>query len=652
MITRRAALLGGVAAAVAMQPTAWAQVVLTPTTPGRKPLLVPGKHSLYQRVITRPGATLSPKASAEGAKPVPGFLVYYVYARTAQWLEVGAASDGKTLGFVPVAKAIDWKHTMVGAFTNPAGRQPVLFLDSDADARKLILDPDPAAAVAKLRQGITSGQPGPVVATEPANFVDIDAPGSFYLLPILSAELIERETGAPVRLLDVLSVPSDEPPPSDQLKGFKASLVFLIDTTSSMQPYIDATHDAMVSVVQQIGSTALKDKFRFGVAAYRDSLLDTPLLEYPTKVFAKPDFSQPADTVVPILGTIKQATASSIGFDEDPIGGLQACLNDIDWTESSPNGGRYVLLITDAGARTADNPHSVTHMNIPEIKLQLDGSKIQPMVVHLLTPDGARANDHQKARAQYTELTRTNSAGSLYYGVPNGDRAAFQQTVTDLVTALLTQVAAATGVAVDTLRGTSHGPETENAARIRQQMAVVGEAMRLANLGHQQHTQAPDVQSSFTCDRDLSNADVAGLNVRVLLTRNQLADLYKSLKIILDTGLAGRIEPQTFFTQLRSAFATAATDPQQITQITNATNVGGMLGEYLDDLPYRSQILNVTQEDWLAMGSIAQREILNGIERRLLLFESFQEQSALWHDIAQSGQPGEAVYPVPIEALP
>ncbi|MDR3519064.1 MAG: VWA domain-containing protein [Azospirillaceae bacterium] len=654
MISRRAMLLSALLLPIG---TAAAQVpgVRPAGAPGgRKPLLVAGKHELYQRIITRPGATLTPQPGAAGAQPTPGFMVYYVYQRNDQWLEVGSAADGRTQGWLPATHAIDWKHTLIGAFTNPAGRQPVLFLDSHANAQRLILDGNAAATVQRLRQDVAAGRPGSVVAMEPANFVDIDSPGHFYLLPILSAELIEREIGGPVRLLEVVSVPSVDPPPAipDRLKDFKASLVFLIDTTMSMQPYIDATREAVTAIVHRIGGTALKDKFRFGIVAYRDSLLDTPDLEYPIKVFATPDFTAPPDAVLHAMNDVREATASSIGFDEDPIGGVQATLDQIDWSMATPNGGRYILLITDSGARTADNPHSVTHLNIPEIRVAADGKKVQIMAVHLLTAEGARRHDHERASQQYRELTQTNAAGSLYYGVANGDRQAFTRTVSDLVNDLLIQIAAATGVPPETLRLPPSSADTPEQARMRDQMRVVGEAMRLANLGRIEQTQAPDVQRSFTADRDLANSDVAALNVRVLLTRNQLADLYQALKTIMEAGKAGRTEPQNFFTQLRSTFASFTTDPQQISQITSAHNIGAMIAEYLDDLPYRSQILTVSEEDWLAMGSISQREILNNIDAKLRLYQEFQEHSALWHDITHTNIPGEAVYPVPIEALP
>ena len=193
--------------------------------------------------------------------------------------------------------------------------------------------------------------------------------------------------------------------------------------------------------------------------------------------------------------------------------------------------------------------------------------------------------------------------------MPNGTPDAFAVTVRDLSRALLSQVGEAAG------RQAPAAAPPANPA-MAESVRVVGEAMKLNYLGRVANTQAPDVVRSWTTDRDLKNPDLSSLEVRVLLTRNQLSDLAKSLQTILDAGLAGRTEPRTFFTQLRSTFAAAARDPQRI---AHAASIGGLLGEYLDDLPYQSEIMDIQEADWIAMGAIAQRTVLNNIEAKLRL---------------------------------
>ncbi len=72
-------------------------------------------------------------------------------------------------------------------------------------------------------------------------------------------------------------------------------------------------------------------------------------------------------------------------------------------------GGRYVVLITDAGALDATDPKSQTRLGIPEIKALAEARGIALFAIHLQTPEG-RSN-HAHARAQYTELTRYGAAG-------------------------------------------------------------------------------------------------------------------------------------------------------------------------------------------------------------------------------------------------
>lgn len=611
----------------------------------RTPLLIEGKQSLFQRVIARPGATLSPRPDGQGAHAVPGFTVYYVYARPpggdAARIEVGRTADGHPEGWLEGAKAIEWKHAMVAAFTSPAGRQPVLFLRTERDERLLMMDSQAGQRAQALRSAATTpgADPGPVIAVEPAAAVDFSR--NFYLMPILSAERIERESGPPLRLLQVISAPAEPrraPGPPATPAQFKAGVVFVLDTTISMQPYIDRTREAIRGVVASIGGTPLRDNFRFGLVAYRDSLEDSPGLEYSTKVFGKPDFGQPADTINAGVATAREATASSNGFDEDAIGGIKAALDEIDW---SPMAGRFIVLITDAGARRAQHPHSLTHLDIAEIRELAKAKGVAVFAIHLLTPEGRARRNHEPAAAQYQELTQFGAAGPLYFPVQNGAPEAFARTVQDLTRSLLSQVGEAAGHPV--APGPAAAPAIEAAAR------VVGEAMRLTYVGRQEDTQAPDVVRSWTTDRDLADPTVSSLDVRVLLTRNQLSDLARSLQAILQAGLAGRTEPRTFFTQLRATFAAAARDPQRI---TGAQRIGALLGEYLDDLPYQSEIMDIGEADWIAMGAIAQRTILNSIEAKLRLYQEFQSNADLWVDLSGSRAAGEALFPVPIEALP
>ena len=95
----------------------------------RTPLLMEGKKTLYQRVITHPGASLY-AGQGEGStviqKAVRPFSVFYVYTRDGNWLEVGASTT-KPDGWIKATDTTAWNQALTLLFTDRSQRQPVLF---------------------------------------------------------------------------------------------------------------------------------------------------------------------------------------------------------------------------------------------------------------------------------------------------------------------------------------------------------------------------------------------------------------------------------------------------------------------------------------------------------------------------------------------
>jgi serine/threonine-protein kinase PpkA len=615
----------------------------------RRPLLIEGTTTLYQRVITRPGAVLSPRPDAAG-RPVPGFSVFYVYGRGGEganaWLEVGEGAEGRTAGFLRASAAIDWRHTMIAAFTNPAGRDPVMFFRDGEVAREAWAAPDRAARAAAFRREAAATPPtGPVVAMEPETFVDITR--QFYLLPILSARLMEPERGPSARLLEVISAPAREAAARaspEALRDFRGAVVFVVDTTISMQPYIERTREAIARVVRRIGDTAVRDNFRFGMVVYRDSTAGRPALEYTSRLVAAPDFREAPDGLLAKIAGIREATVSTDGFDEDALAGLKTALDEIKWSEF---GGRYIILITDAGTHEAPDPRSSTGLTVEGLRAiaRSEAKQVAIYAIHLRTPEGR--HNHARAERQWRALSDFPGVGPLYYPVAEGRVEAFGEVVDTLTDAILQQVADIVGRPV----GGIAPSRTATQSRIAEETAIVSHAMRLSWLGRATGAAAPDVIRAWTVDEDWTSPSPVRrpLEVRVLLTRNQLSDLASTLRGIIEAGTAGRLAPETFFERLRGLAAALSRDPRRIAELQR---VAGVFGDYLEGLPYRSAIMGITQDEWVSMGAGARREIINGLAGKLRLYEEFARQPELWVNLDGARSPSEAMYPVPLSALP
>jgi serine/threonine-protein kinase PpkA len=640
-------LLALTAMAATLTAVVWAPAT-TEAQEVRRPLLIEGKSTLHQRVLTRPGARLARTAAAEDGTELPPFSVFYVYGRQGGAVEVGRSSVGPAEGWIRAERTIDWNQTLTVAFNSPVNRQRTLFFREREALDRVLADPDRATVVDRLRdEALRHASPdGPVVAVEPENVVDISR--RFYLLPILQAVPHLTEEGDPQQLLQVASVtanPDVSTPERNrlaELENYSGGIVFVMDTTLSMDPYIERTRDAVGRVLARIENTPLADKFRFGLVAFRNSIKLSPRLEYVTRMVA--DIDEPTERArfLAQLDGLKAATVSSSSFHEEPYAGLKLALDRMPWDKVQ---GRFIVLVTDASGRTAGDPYSETQLGPEEIRQLAAAKGVAIFVLHLMTPVGRL--DHPRARAQYQELSRWPTAQPNHFPIEAGDVNRFADTVDQLTTALLTQVSTTIGIPIGGVDPSR--PRDQPPSPVVRQAELVGNAMRLAYLGRREGTRAPDVFSAWTSDRDLANVAIPSLDVRVLLTKNQLSDLSASLRLVLENGLAARTAPDTFFGLLRAAAAAAARDPREVTRLER---IRDLFGEYIDGLPYESPIMRVTEDQWRQMGAIAQREFINAIEAKLRLYQEFNAQTDLWVSFDGGRNPGDAMYPIPLGALP
>ncbi|HAJ92374.1 MAG TPA: hypothetical protein DCO71_07170, partial [Gammaproteobacteria bacterium] len=222
-----------------------------PVAGGDRPLLMAGKHSLYQRVLSVPGARMASEPGGQARTAVVPFTAYYVYARREQggkeWLELGIDRHGSRAGWLPGADCIEWNHGLTAAFRDPAGHDRVLLFRDSASLRQLAGQSD-LTAYERLYSEAVQGQlsaDSPVVAMQPSGHIDIRE--DFYLVPIHRHEDVYLGSEK-ARLLQVSSVPLASKTGSAGAQAYTAGVVFVIDSTLSMQPYIERTQEAVTTI--------------------------------------------------------------------------------------------------------------------------------------------------------------------------------------------------------------------------------------------------------------------------------------------------------------------------------------------------------------------------------------------------------------------
>jgi serine/threonine-protein kinase PpkA len=639
----------------------------TPLMAADKPLLQEGKKTLYQRVLTTPTCQLGDSAGASSGKAQPAFSRFYVYQREqaggTEWLQVGPDSYGKTVGWIKADCAVPWKMQMTLALTNPAGRDPLLFFRKKESLEQLFAKDDPAPLLKPILQNLKSkGRDPAVVAREPDYAVDLAK--NFYLLPVLDAEETFTEKGFQVRLLNVASVTAAEPTEAakaagknqtNTLKGFSAAVVFVIDSTISMGPYIDRTREAVKRIYGQVEEEGLLDQVKFGLVAYRSSIKEVPKLDYVSKMFVDPSTVKDGKDFLAKVAELKPATASSSSYDEDTYAGVMQALDQVKWNEF---GARYIVLVTDAGAVDGDNKLSSTGLNADQVRLEAKYRGVAIYSLHLKTPSGTKS--HASAEAQYSNLSTNAFLNKpLYYPVDAGNVESFGQMVDSLGDAITAQVKAAyrgdmaagsaLGADVDYAKNNT-GKSTDTA--LQQDAALLGHAMRLAYLGEKTGASAPPVFQAWISDRDFVRQDVPTTDVRVLMTKSQLSDLSDVVKQIADAANEGLISPSDMFERLRSVAATMGKDPNQLKDKSIKVADMGLMAEYLDGLPYLSEVLSLDEETWKGMEGLDQEKFIRRLNTKLKYYQRYNADADRWVSLAPGSDAREHVYPVPLEALP
>lgn len=171
------------------------------------------------------------------------------------------------------------------------------------------------------------------------------------------------------------------------MQEFSAAVVFVIDSTISMDPYIDRTKEAIEKVYSQIEKDHLLDKVKFGLVAFRSNITAVPALEYDSKMFVNPNDVKDGKDFLNKVKELRQAKVSSSRFDEDAYAGVMQALDDVDWTKF---GARYIVLITDAGALTADDPLSSTKLDAEQLRQEAAYRGVAIYALHLKTPSGKK----------------------------------------------------------------------------------------------------------------------------------------------------------------------------------------------------------------------------------------------------------------------
>ena len=617
------------------------------------------------RALPRPFSSLyrDAQAAADGVvrANLPAFKPLYVFERKGLdlsdptepkgWYRVGA-SRAAAEGWMQARDVLEWRQALLLSYTHPGnpleGRRPVLMFRERSALEGIVDDMDMAGRAEALYKDIDAGKtPDTVVSMEPKRFVDITQ--NFYMLPILQWSQTQI-AGDDVRLLQLAAaVPRsrgadslENPEYRSQaevgrdaagaaLKGVKADIVFVVDTTRSMQPFIDMTRDAVAEMARRFtGDKA--DRVRFGLVTYRDSIEAVPQLEYLARNLT-PELVDAA-TLAGLLEKDARATAvGSLDYAEEAFAGVETALSS-RWREDAL---RFVILVGDASSHPKGHAQNKTKKDETDLRREYDDQQVHLLAIHLQDPRAKE--DHPAAAAQFAHLSRVRGTQdeSALETVNAFEESEYR--------ALVDRVTRGIGQKLDQTMGV----KSADAIEVPESVSKVWDAALIEYIG-KEATPPKDIVA-WALDRDLVNPADRALDVRVLVTRDQLSSLAQALDKVVQALMRAEVTQVQFFEALQGVAGQTMKRPEDIGAGARLAD-SGLLPAFIQSLPYRSDILSLTDDMFASMTAEQRSKLEWSILAKLEQYRAINEQVDAWFRLNDADPDKELVYPLHLDYLP
>lgn len=620
------------------------------------------------RVLPRPYSNLYTEASAvpEQIKlaNMPSFHPLYVFARNGVdlsdpaepkgWYEVGRSQSAPE-GWMQAKDLLEWRQALLVSYTHPGspieGRNPVLMFKDKQTLSNLVDEFDMASAAGEFYKAVESGDvPESLVSMEPQRFVDITR--QFYVLPILQWEQLQID-GDDARLLQIAAaVPGARGADTLENESYRQQaatergdllgnndlnidIVFVIDTSRSMQPFIDMTKEAVAKVANSFGKETA-ERVRFGVVTFRDSTDVISQIGYSSRNWT-PELVG-SEALINLLETEVRATqVGSLDYAEEVFAGVDTALRS-NWREGAL---RFMFLIGDASSHPKGHAQNVTGKDETDLRREADDQQIHLTAIHLKDPRAEE--DHPIAEVQFSHLARVRGTNdeAAYESVNAFDETDFNTMIDGLSLGLVNRLAQEFGEAL---------PEAE-LAELREVESVSRqwEAALVEYIGRAA-TPPKDI-IAWVMDRDLVNPADRALDVRVLVTRDQLSSLAQSLDQVVQALMRAEVTQAQFFEALQSVSGQTMKRPEGISDAPKLADAG-LLPAFIQSLPYKSDILSLTDEMFASMTAEQRSQLEWSILAKLEQYRTINEQVDAWFRLNDTDADSELVYPLHLDYLP
>jgi serine/threonine-protein kinase PpkA len=592
-------------------------------------------------VWTKPKARIlkEPSASAESVNDnVPGFSSYLVTKTEAvsneTWYQVaisgpaGTPGQPQVLGWMKETEVLPQPHRLVASFANDANRDKlVIFRQREnvismaglpAEKRATEYDQLWDESQSVLVGGKTPRGDFPVVAIEPDVSPEIFK--TFYVMPVLQADpMMIDKTPARVVKLACATMQSSGPVKTEAVD---VDVVFIVDTTGSMQPFINQVVGLCRQMAQSLQDG--KTRYRFGCWGYQDSTKKKGI-QYLTKNFTP--------TLLPVaqftdnLSEVKANIPTEDEYEEALLDGVLDAVTKTNWR---PNAGRLAILVGDAPPleRTfqGDFEGNGKGLDLKGVRLVADTQRVNIFAINIQDP--GYKSYHKKAERTYSALSTNRGATSAaFYPVAGGSAEAFGQVAGTLIN---------TAIAILRMQAGEQIAMPQVTKEYLEKVDFLLKPLVRDIASKKQDKQAPSFEIGWALNRGFKKTNSPIFEVCVVATRAELDSCVKNLTPLMESGQNGTFSSKERYENVQKL----------ILQVfyPNLTSTK-------DQLPYDSKILKTSFEELQQKSPQELTEFWDLVEAKVNGMREKQSENC-WAPIHENATPDEEVTAIPLDGIP
>jgi serine/threonine-protein kinase PpkA len=634
----------------------------TPSRPPAPPPRIGGvltdeRTGLPRQILTRPKSKLhseiNPESGeAEGdSETTREFERLFVFKEQGEWLNVG--NDPSTpKGWLRTEDTIDWPHSLVVEYTSPDNRKPVLFFKDKEVPKSLCDESAPArqAAVAGFfgnlndiaRTGIPMGADYPVLCVEPTDKIE-----DLYLLPVLEAQMTDID-GYPCRVLkmsaagrergattvsDVNFVRKVVATPQVPTKPLPVDVVFVMDMTGTMQPWVDKVLQVMRATAERLQRSHIDDKLvRMGFWGYQDDPRINGI-QFRTRSFINELI--PPDLFATALGDLKVNRETADSYPEDVFSGVLHAMESTPWRTGTT---RIIVLVGDAPGHVSKEEGGATGMDVPQVRQRANDAGVKIVAAHIR--DSSRQNFikyHGLGDSQFQQLSKNDNQAPAFVSIQSTDSGNFEQLLGDLLDELTLQ---------KTLLNPKDTQKKSKGAEIAAGLLAAAKVDQVSEVRNEQgQVVVPRDFIGWSVDRDLIDPSVVSLEPKLLVSKSDLSTLQTSVTRLLTEARKNQIVGRSFFDGVMTMVAKTTSGQERET-------LAAAVPKFVSGLPYKSDLMEKTAAWWDSRTATQQATFLRNLEAKLSYYRALNEDPTRWKPLNKGDDPSLHVTALPLTQLP